>query len=207
VIVGGAASVAYSQGVPPGQPFQQLQTLVNALAAQVTQLSSFVSGLATQVTNLETAVAALQSSGGGATRTVIAGTIDLNSAGDVVRDNIESNGQRVVRHFAKFGIADLTADDPPTITLFRRTRTDGTLTTTGFITAGLGNQPFTTVFPNGVPTPSNLDATVIIVEDGQILVQFRTENFNPPSAPTPTAVRYGLDGPGGTGDYRLVLVR
>jgi hypothetical protein len=48
---------------------------------------------------------------------------------------------------------------------------------------------------------------VIVVEDGQILIQFRADIYNPSTSPAPTLVRYGLDGPGGAGEYRLVVVR
>ena len=206
IVAAVAASVSYSQGVPAGQPFQQLQTLVNAVAAQVTQLSSFVSGLATQVINLETAVAALQSSGGSVTRIVIAGTIDLNGPGDVTLEATGPDNIKRVRHFAKFAVAGLTTDDPPTISLFHRPRTDGLppfATTTGFIASNLQGTP-----PNLIGGfASFTDPTAIAVEEGQILLRFRAEIFNPSTSPTPNTVRYGLDGPGGTGDFRLVLIR
>ena len=160
--------------------------------------------LAARIGVLESAVTALQSSA--TSSTVFAGSIDLNGQGDVVLDQVAPDNIRRVRHFAEFPVVGLLADQPPTISLFQRRRTESSppfATTTGFILA------------NPLPTPAStlggfsvfLDPTIIVVEDGKILVQFRAEIFNPSTSPTPTLVRYGLDGPGGTGDYRLVVVR
>lgn len=56
-----------------------------------------------------------------------------------------------------------------------------------------------------IPDPSRLDSTLLFVEEGQILLRFRVDVLNPDN--TLNEVRYGLDGPGGTGDFRLVVIR
>lgn len=110
-------------GVPPGQPFQELLALINGLTARVTALET--------------------SGGGGATRVVLSGTIDLESEGDVVREIVGSDGRKRVSHFVLFSIPDLTTDDPPDVTLFRRPRTElvGGHVISGFVTADIGNLP------------------------------------------------------------------
>lgn len=178
------ALAGYSYGVPVGQPFQELLGLINGLAVRVT---------------------ALEAGGGGdVTRTVIADTIDLNGQGDVILEATGLDNIKRVRHFAKFPIAGLTTADPPTISLFHRPRTDGSPPfATGFIASNLQGIP-----PNLLGGFSAfLDPTAIVVEEGQVLLQFRAEIFNPSTLLTPNTVRYGLDGPGGTGDFRLVLIR
>lgn len=158
-------------GVPPGQPFQELLDLINSLAARVTALET--------------------SGGGGATRSVFQGTIDLDSTGDEVRTEApDSQGVVRTRHFKTFVIPDLSLADPPAVTLFQRRRTDlAVFTTTGFFVGGLANN-----------FRAENDITNVLIEEGQILLQFRVDRSNA----TPL---YGLDGPGGTGEFRLVLIR
>lgn len=180
IIIGGLilaiALAGTSYGVPPGQPFQELLDLINGLAARVTTLEA--------------------SGGGGATRVVLSGTIDFGSEADVVREIVGSDGRKRVSHFRLFSIPDLTTADPPDVTLFRRPRTEliGGQVISGFVTADVGN----------LPDPPRLDATLIAIEEGKILLRFKFEIFNLDNT---VEVRYGLDGPGGTGEFRLVLVR
>jgi hypothetical protein len=133
-----------------------------------------------------------------AQRIVISGTIDLNSVGDEVRETLDSLGVRRVHHFRVFSILDLTTADPPAVQLYRRKRTDLVpgLPTAGFVLANLVSL--------GANASDN-DSTVIVVEEGKILLRYRVEIFN--ADDTLRAVRFGLDGPGGTGEFRLVLIR
>lgn len=172
------AFVGYGYGVPPGQPFQELLDLINSLAARITALEA--------------------GGGSGAQRIVFSGTIDLESAGDLVRtDDDSANNRRRVRHFKVFSISDLTTEDPPSVTLYERRRRDlAPFATSGFFVSGLANS-----------FRSDSDITNLVVEDGQILLQFRVDVFNfTTGTPLPPSL-YGLDGQGGTGDFRLVVIR
>lgn len=163
------------EGRVPGQPFQFLQNQIDQLKQQV---------------------GALQATG--ANRIVFSGTIDLNSAGDLVRtDDDIPNNRRRVRHFKVFAIPGLTTQDLPSVSLYQRRRTDlAPFSTSGFFLAGLANS-----FSN-IAT----DITNLVFEEGQILLQFRVEVFNLTTGAL-LGTFYGLDGPGGTGDFRLVLIK
>jgi len=194
-----AVAVASAQKAPVAKPEKpdKIETIVQALAARVDGVEAAVAGLLDAVTDLQTHQV---------TRTVFSGFIDLDGSGDVVRDEVGSDNIRRVRHFAAFPIAGLLADDPPIIHLYQRRRAEGTPpfpTATGFVLSNAIGLPGNTLGGFSVFT----DPTLIVVEDGQILVQFRWELYSPPAAPTPNIVRHGLDGPGGAGEYRLVVVR
>ena len=47
--------------------------------------------------------------------------------------------------------------------------------------------------------------TRLFFDTGRILLRFKVERFNLDG--TPRAAQFGLDGPSGTGDFRLVLIR
>lgn len=167
-------------GVPPGQPFQELLDLINGIAARVTALET--------------------SGGGGATRVVLSGTIDLNSGGGEVREAFDRLGRRRVSHFEVFLIPDLTTTDPPTVTLYRRRHTSfvaSVIGATEFVVHRYGNDP-------DEPPAGPGDATLLIFAEGKILLRFRQDVFNFDGTVTKI---FGLDGPGGTGEFRLVLVR
>ncbi len=185
-----------------------LAAQITTLAAQDTSQNAQLASLTAQVTSLQTTVSGLQTSGG-VTRTVISGFIDLNGPGDIVVDFVGSDNIRRVRHIATFDVPGLTPDDPPAITLLHKRRTDApggqppALSTTAFAVDNLLGMP-----PNQAGGfGSFLDPTSIAIDNGQIRLTFRFEAFNPATAPTPIVVRYGLDGPGGTGEFRLVLVQ
>ncbi len=181
--VGGAQDVTLTpEGKVPGKPFDDLQGQIN---------------------DLETRVAALEASGGGGVeRVVISGTIDLNADGDIVLDRINAAGSLRQDHFRVIPVAGLTTDDPPSMTLYRGPRT-----------VDIGRLP--------VPFPSalrpydtlqisrrdrSIDATALFFENGRILLRFKGVFFNSDGTPT-GRINFGLDGEGGTGDFRLVLIR
>lgn len=135
---------------------------------------------------------------GGAQRVVFSGTIDLEAEGDEVRENFDDLGRRRVSHFKVFSIPDLTMDDPPAATLYYRKRTD--LSPLVHINAGEFLMYNDQVVNFGVP-----DATILIFDEGRILVRYRFERFDPDG--TLSFISYGLDGSGGRGDFRLVVIR
>ena len=140
-----------------------------------------------------------------ATRVVFSGTIDLDSVGDEIREVVRPDGRRNVSHFRVFSIPDLTMDDPPAMTLYRHRCTDRTLTPVGpneFVEASLDGGCGSAAPP---PAIFIIDSPLLIFDDGRILLRYRLDIFSP--AGELLNVLYSLDGQGGTGDFRLVLIR
>ncbi|TAK03477.1 hypothetical protein EPO44_07225 [bacterium] len=148
-------------------------------------------------------MAFLGSAYGQVAREFFSGTIDLDSPGDEIREVVRPDGRRNVSHFKVFSIPDLTMEDPPAMTLYRRRCTDRTLTPVGlneFVEASLDGGCFSTASP-----PITIDSPLLIFDEGRILLRYRLDIFSPDGELL--SVFYSLDSVGGTGDFRLVLIR
>ena len=142
---------------------------------------------------------------GQAIRIVFSGTIDLEAEGDEVRETVDALLRVRRHHFKVFSVEGLTTDDPPAVTLYHRRRTDFSQPP-AFVPNPINESEF--VIYNDVffvLQSSADDATLLTFDEGRILLRYRRETFNPDG--TLRSVGYGLDGPGGTGDFRLVLIR
>ena len=145
-----------------------------------------------------------QDSKGGVTRLVFSGTIDLEAEGDEVRETVDALGRLRRHHFKVFPVADLTTDDPPAVTLYHRRRTDFSQPP-AFVPNPINESEF--VIHNDLfLTQSAINsANLLTFDEGRILLRYRLERFDPDG--TLSFVGYGLDGPEGTGDFRLVVIR
>ena len=182
VVILTMAFVGYTQAITRGNPFEELFALINGL---------------------DTRVAALEAPGGaGAERVVISDSVDLESTGDVVLESFDTSGRKRLDHHVEILVPGLTTDDLPAVTLYRRR-------VAALPPFSSPNEEFNAAFRLATLNERGpgSDMTRLRFVDGKILLRYRRDRFNPPGAATPTDVFYGLDGVGGTGDFRLVLIK